>query len=120
MNRRNFLGGMAGILAAGFAPAIGHAGILMPVKKIAPPEFGLAQLREIAASLRAADDAARGASAAYFVIVHPNDVWDLRQLPDFVPVVKYAALKPMHGEIGSLAFNGTPYQRIIAQSEIYT
>lgn len=34
MNRRNFLGGMAGILASGFAPAVGHAGILMPVKKI--------------------------------------------------------------------------------------
>lgn len=31
MNRRGFL---AGILASGFAPAIGHAGILMPVKKI--------------------------------------------------------------------------------------
>ena len=35
MNRRNFLGGIAGILGAGMAPAIGHAGILMPVKKIA-------------------------------------------------------------------------------------
>lgn len=34
MNRRGFL---AGILAAGYAPAIGHAGILMPVKKIVEP-----------------------------------------------------------------------------------
>lgn len=31
MNRRGFLGA---ILAAGVAPAIGHAGILMPVRKI--------------------------------------------------------------------------------------
>lgn len=36
--RRGFL---SGILAAGFAPAIGHAGILMPVRKlITPPAFG--------------------------------------------------------------------------------
>ncbi len=34
MNRRELL---AGILAAGFAPAIGHAGILMPVRSIALP-----------------------------------------------------------------------------------
>lgn len=34
MNRRGLL---QGILAAGLAPAIGHAGILMPVRKIIEP-----------------------------------------------------------------------------------
>lgn len=38
MKRRSFL---ASMLAAGMAPAIGHAGILMPVKKIFVPEQGL-------------------------------------------------------------------------------
>jgi hypothetical protein len=31
LNRRSLI---AGILASGFAPAIGHAGILMPVRKV--------------------------------------------------------------------------------------
>lgn len=38
MNRRNFLGGMAGILAAGFAPAAIGSGVLMPARKILVPE----------------------------------------------------------------------------------
>lgn len=37
--RRSFLGGMAGILASGFAPAAVGSGILMPVKKIALASF---------------------------------------------------------------------------------
>lgn len=34
MQRRSFVGGLASILAAGFAPAAVGSGILMPVKKI--------------------------------------------------------------------------------------
>lgn len=36
--RRGFLGGLAGVLAAGFAPAAIGSGVLMPVRKIAVPE----------------------------------------------------------------------------------
>lgn len=36
MQRRSFLGGLGGILAAGFAPAAVGSGILMPIKKIIP------------------------------------------------------------------------------------
>lgn len=35
MNRRNLLGGLASILATGFAPAAVGSGILMPIRKIA-------------------------------------------------------------------------------------
>jgi hypothetical protein len=39
MNRRSFLGGLAGILAAGAAPAIiTTPGLLMPVRKIIVPD----------------------------------------------------------------------------------
>lgn len=34
MNRRNALSGLAGILAAGFAPAAMGSGVLMPVRKL--------------------------------------------------------------------------------------
>ena len=34
MNRRRFLTGMAGILAAGYAPAVLPSGIIMPVKRL--------------------------------------------------------------------------------------
>lgn len=34
MNRRNFITGMAGILASGFAPSVVGSGVLMPVRKI--------------------------------------------------------------------------------------
>jgi len=34
LSRRGFLRGMAGILAAGFAPAVIGSGVLMPVRKI--------------------------------------------------------------------------------------
>ncbi len=34
MNRRDFLRGMAGILATGFAPAVVGSGVLMPVRTI--------------------------------------------------------------------------------------
>lgn len=33
-NRRTFLKGMAGILAAGFAPAVMPSGIIMPIRKL--------------------------------------------------------------------------------------
>lgn len=36
--RRNFLGGLAGIFAAGFAPAAIGPGVLMPTRKIVAPE----------------------------------------------------------------------------------
>jgi hypothetical protein len=41
VNRRGFLGGLAGILAAGVAPAAVGSQILMPVRRIAVPESGL-------------------------------------------------------------------------------
>lgn len=37
MNRRSFLRGMAGILAAGIAPAVLPSGIIMPVRKLWTP-----------------------------------------------------------------------------------
>ena len=37
MNRRRFLTGMAGMLAAGVAPAVLPSGIIMPVKKLLVP-----------------------------------------------------------------------------------
>lgn len=37
MNRRGFLGGLAGILAAGVAPVVMPAGILMPTRKLLLP-----------------------------------------------------------------------------------
>jgi hypothetical protein len=40
VKRRGFLVGMAGILAAGAAPIVGHAGIIMPTRTIIrPPVF---------------------------------------------------------------------------------
>lgn len=43
MNRRGFLTGMAGILAAGVAPAAVGSNILMPIRQIIkPPEFEIA------------------------------------------------------------------------------
>lgn len=40
MKRRAFLAGMAGILASGVAPGVGHTGIVMPVRRIiAPPSL---------------------------------------------------------------------------------
>lgn len=41
MNRRGFIGGLAGILAAGHAPASIGSGVLMPVKKVWVPEHPL-------------------------------------------------------------------------------
>lgn len=41
MNRRGFLGGLAGIFAAGFAPAAIGSGVLMPVRKVALPALNL-------------------------------------------------------------------------------
>jgi hypothetical protein len=38
--RRGFLGGLAGVLAAGFAPAAIGSGLLMPVRKIALVTIG--------------------------------------------------------------------------------
>ena len=41
MNRRGFLTGMAGILAAGYAPSVLPSGIIMPIRKLLLPEdFG--------------------------------------------------------------------------------
>ena len=37
MNRRGFLTGMAGILAAGYAPSVLPSGIIMPIRKLWTP-----------------------------------------------------------------------------------
>jgi hypothetical protein len=37
MNRRNLLAGLAGILAAGFAPAAIGSGVLMPIRQLSMP-----------------------------------------------------------------------------------
>lgn len=37
MDRRNFISGLAGILASGFAPASVASGVLMPVRRIVVP-----------------------------------------------------------------------------------
>jgi len=42
MNRRSFLTGMAGILAAGSAQWVVQSGILMPVRKVWTPEYSWA------------------------------------------------------------------------------
>lgn len=43
MNRRGFLKGMSGILAAGVAPAVVGSGILMPVRAVVAPEWAFAE-----------------------------------------------------------------------------
>ena len=39
MNRRSFITGMAGILAAGYAPAFVGSSVLMPVRKVRVAEW---------------------------------------------------------------------------------
>lgn len=38
MNRRNFITGIAGILAAGFAPTVLPSGVIMPIRKLWTPD----------------------------------------------------------------------------------
>lgn len=39
MDRRNFMGGLAGILASGYAPASVASGVLMPVRQLVDDVF---------------------------------------------------------------------------------
>lgn len=53
MNRRNFITGMAGILASGFAPAVIGSGVLMPVRKIfVPPPLSINMIPRTVISIR--------------------------------------------------------------------
>ena len=47
MNRRSFITGIAGILAAGYAPAFVGSNVLMPVRKIWTPEGRFVDVSEV-------------------------------------------------------------------------
>ena len=54
MNRRRFITGMAGILAAGYSASILPSGVIMPVRKVWVPDVpsGMAMMMDVATSRR--------------------------------------------------------------------
>jgi hypothetical protein len=96
--RRGFLGGLAGVLAAGFAPAAIGSGVLMPVRKIVAPSYtdvsvSLARYSQLYGEVEPGD---------YMVIVHPNEGQWWREQMNFIPVEQYARKVPLQNEIGSI------------------
>jgi hypothetical protein len=62
MNRRGFLTGMAGILAAGYSASVLPSGVIMPIKKLWTPPQGMFMV-----------------DGSYYMMVHPSNYAILRE-----------------------------------------
>jgi hypothetical protein len=103
--RRGFL---AGILAAGFAPAAIGSGVLMPVRKIvAPPSYADISTKEMIEYARLKEAVAD----PFLVFVHRDEVPWWREQIGFIPAQQYASMVPLPMEVGQ--FSGF---RIIASN----
>ena len=90
MNRRNFLQGIAGILAAGVAPAIIGSGILMPVRTIWTPPTGL-RMDALDVTLRRLE--ASGQVVTWRDIIVSNEEFlRIKKLGGRVPLVAYTQI----------------------------